>query len=60
MKPIYSCQEHIEEALDDAVFGGFELPVMEQFNPVDNETRKCDYCESDPIYIVVNKCAPTK
>lgn len=60
MKPIYACLEHIEEALDDAVYGGFELPVMEQFEAVDNKIIKCDYCECQPIYMVVNKCAPTK
>lgn len=37
MKPIYACLEHIEEALDDAVYGGFQVPVMEQFKPVDNK-----------------------
>lgn len=60
MKPIYACHEHIEEALDDAVYTGFEMPVLEQFTPVDNEQTKCTYCKSQPIYMVANFCSPTK
>lgn len=60
MKPIYACQEHIEEALDDAVYTGFEMPVLDQFTPVDNDQTKCTYCKSQPIYMVANFCSPTK
>jgi CxxH/CxxC protein (TIGR04129 family) len=54
MELIKACQEHIEEALDDAVYGGFELPILKAFLPVDKLNDKCAYCEATPIYVVEN------
>ncbi|MCA9765562.1 MAG: CxxH/CxxC protein [Carnobacterium sp.] len=54
MELIKACQEHIEEALDDAVYGGFELPILKDFLPVDKLNDKCAYCEGTPIYMVEN------
>ncbi len=59
MDRIMSCKEHIEEALDDAVYGGFKLPVLKAFFPVDKQNHKCAYCEESPIYVVENEYSPT-
>ena len=59
MDKILACQEHIEEALDDAVYGGFEMPVLDQLLLVDNSKHKCGYCEQDAIYVVSNKHSTT-
>ena len=59
MDKIVACQEHIEEALDDAVYGGFEMPVLDQLLLVDNLKQKCGYCEKNAIYIVSNKHSTT-
>lgn len=60
MDKILACQEHIEEALDDAVYGGFEMPVLDQLLLVDNLKQKCGYCEEDAIYVVSNKHSTTR
>ena len=59
MDEIKACAKHIEEALDDAVYGGFELPVLKAFSPVDKQNDKCAYCEAPPIYVVENEHSPT-
>ena len=59
MDKILACKEHVEEALDDAVYGGFELPVLDQLLLVDNLKQKCGYCEKDAIYVVSNKHSTT-
>ncbi|MBT2732951.1 CxxH/CxxC protein [Carnobacterium sp. ISL-102] len=60
MDEILACQEHIEEALDDAVYGGFEMPVLDQLLLVDNLKQKCGYCKKDAIYVVSNKHSTTR
>lgn len=60
MDKILACQEHIEEALDDAVYGGFGMPVLDQLLLVDNLKQKCGYCEKDAIYVVSNKHSTTR
>ena len=59
MDEIKSCKEHIEEALDDAVYGGFKLPVLKAFSSVDNQKYTCAYCEQSPIYVVENEHSHT-
>lgn len=60
MENILACQEHVGEALDDAVYGGFEMPVLDQLLLVDNSKLKCGYCELDAIYVVSNKHSTTR
>lgn len=60
MDKILACKEHIEEALDDAVYGGFEMPVLDQLELVDNLKQQCGYCEEDAIYVVSNKHSATR
>lgn len=59
MDEIKACKEHIEEALDDAIYGGFEMPVLKAFSPVDKQIYTCAYCEHPPIYVVENEHSHT-
>ncbi|QQP70312.1 CxxH/CxxC protein [Carnobacterium sp. CS13] len=59
MERIYACQEDVEEALDDAVYGGFEMPILKPVDPVDNVEVKCAYCQSPAIYVVENGYSST-
>jgi CxxH/CxxC protein (TIGR04129 family) len=59
MYEIKACEEHIGEALDDAVYGGFKLPVLKAFSPVDKQVYTCAYCERFPIYVVENEHSHT-
>lgn len=60
MEQIYACQEHVEEALDDAVYGGFELPILTAVLAVDNSSAKCAYCQEPAIYMVENGYSSTR
>lgn len=59
MEPLYACQKDVEEALDDAVYGGFELPVLKPVNLVDKVMIKCAYCQEPAIYMVENGYSST-
>lgn len=45
---IYSCEEHIGEALDDFVNNNESAPQMKK---VEN-AAKCSYCTEDAVYII--------
>ncbi len=51
---IYSCETHINRALDELVAKEETFPNME---PVKNDIKlstTCDYCEQVPMYVVTN------
>lgn len=52
---IYSCQSHIEQALDDLIIKEEVFPIMETV--LDNEklSTKCTYCEEAALYVVANE-----
>lgn len=59
-KPIYSCEEHIDEVLDDWVY---EVETVPEFTLVDKSGNlwiTCGYCENRAIYMVGNECSGTK
>lgn len=60
MKERFVCEEHIGEALDDAVFEDDAMPIMDLIQDVDKQGIKCDYCEQASIYIVTNTHSDTK
>ncbi|MGY3779371.1 CxxH/CxxC protein [Isobaculum melis] len=60
MKEKFVCENHIEEALDDAVFEENAMPVMNVVSDVDKLGMKCAYCEQESIYIVTNIHSDTK
>ncbi|MEH7546765.1 CxxH/CxxC protein [Neobacillus vireti] len=51
---IYSCEEHVDIALDDIVDKYQTYPVLSQVS-VDNPTASCEYCEKRAVYMVANK-----
>ena len=51
---IYSCEEHVEIALDDIVDKYQTYPVLSQI-AVDNPSTSCEYCEKQAVYMVANK-----
>ncbi|WP_430535871.1 CxxH/CxxC protein [Listeria rocourtiae] len=58
-KPIYSCEEHINEALDDWVYGAETFPELDLVDNSKNLWINCGYCENRAIYIVGNGCSGT-
>ncbi|MBC1334580.1 CxxH/CxxC protein [Listeria booriae] len=57
---IYSCEEHVEEALDDWVYGEETFPEFEKLADADGVWITCGYCENRAIYMVGNECSDTK
>jgi len=51
---IYSCEEHVDIALDDIVDKYQTYPVLSQVS-VDKPTTSCEYCEKRAVYMVANK-----
>ena len=51
---IYSCEEHIDIALDDIVDKYQTYPVLSQIS-VDKQAETCEYCENQAVYMVANK-----
>ncbi|MDQ0271931.1 CxxH/CxxC protein [Cytobacillus purgationiresistens] len=52
---IYSCEEHIEVAIDTIVDEYETFPKLTKVSDVDNLTTTCEYCQKPAIYIVANK-----
>lgn len=51
---IYSCEEHVDIALDEVVDKYFTFPVLEKLD-VDNLSTSCEYCQNPAVYMVANK-----
>jgi CxxH/CxxC protein (TIGR04129 family) len=51
---IYSCEEHVDIALDEIVDKSGNFPVLSKID-VDNLSTSCEYCRNTAIYIVANK-----
>jgi CxxH/CxxC protein (TIGR04129 family) len=51
---IYSCEEHVEIALDEVVDEYETFPVFTKID-VDNSASSCEYCQNPAVYIVANK-----
>lgn len=47
-KIIYSCEEHVERAIDDLISYEETFPNLEK----SNEDKKCSYCTDKSIYLV--------
>jgi len=54
MKAIYSCEEHVEIALDDIVDKYGTSPVLTKI-AVDNLSTTCEYCKKAAVYLVANE-----
>jgi len=51
---IYSCEEHVEIALDTIVDEYETFPVLTKID-VDNLSTTCEYCQNTATYVVANK-----
>lgn len=51
---IYSCEEHVEIALDEVVDKSGEFPILTKID-VDNLSTSCEYCQNPAVYMVANK-----
>jgi CxxH/CxxC protein (TIGR04129 family) len=51
----YSCEIHINHALDVFVAGQGKFPIMEAVKEEEKLSTKCTYCEEPAIYVVANE-----
>ena len=51
----YSCETHIDHALDMLVAETGDFPIMEMLNEDEKLSTKCSYCEEQATYIVSSK-----
>ena len=51
----FSCETHIDHALDMFVAETEKFPIMEMLNEDDKLSTKCSYCEEKATYIVSSK-----
>ncbi|MFD1204288.1 MULTISPECIES: CxxH/CxxC protein [Sporosarcina] len=51
----YSCQTHINHALDVFVANYETFPIMKELNEDEKLSTKCSYCEELALYIVANE-----
>ena len=49
---IYSCETHIDHALDMFVAETEQFPVMELLKEEEKLSTKCSYCEEQATYVV--------
>ena len=52
---IYSCEEHVDQALDDVVKQTETAPVFEKLENVENTQNSCGYCGKLAAYMVANE-----
>lgn len=48
----YSCESHIDHALDMFVAETEQFPIMEMLSMEEKLSTKCSYCDNEAIYIV--------
>jgi CxxH/CxxC protein (TIGR04129 family) len=51
---IYSCEEHVDIALDTIVDEHGTFPILSKLT-VDNLSTTCEYCEKLAVYMVANE-----
>ncbi|MBM7609473.1 CxxH/CxxC protein (TIGR04129 family) [Lysinibacillus composti] len=51
----YSCETHINHALDMFVVETMEFPIMDKLKEEEKLSTKCSYCEEPAEYIVSTK-----
>ena len=52
---IFSCESHIEQALDDFIEKLEIFPIMEKVGEEKKLSTKCGYCNNVSIYVVANR-----
>ncbi|WP_432362703.1 CxxH/CxxC protein [Sporosarcina sp. UB5] len=51
---VYSCETHINHALDVFVAKEETFPIMEKLDEEKMLSTKCEYCDTPASYIVAN------
>ena len=51
----YSCETHIDHALDMFVAETKQFPIMEMLKEEEKLSTKCSYCDEQATYIVSSK-----
>jgi len=52
---IYSCQDHIDQALEDFIEKFEAYPIMEMVTDEEKLSTECNYCDNVSLYVVANK-----
>ena len=52
---IYSCETHINHALDVFVAKQEKFPIMEVVSEEQKLSTNCTYCKEDALYVVANE-----
>ncbi|QUG43656.1 CxxH/CxxC protein [Psychrobacillus sp. INOP01] len=52
---IFSCENHINHALDMFVAEQKTFPMLEELKNEEKLSTVCSYCESSALYIVANE-----
>ncbi|MHA6260955.1 CxxH/CxxC protein [Sporosarcina sp. CAU 1771] len=52
---LYSCETHINHALDVFIAEEEKFPIMEALDENKKLSTKCSYCEQAALYLVENK-----
>ena len=52
---IYSCEEHVDIAIDTIVDDYETFPQLTKLKDVDNSPKTCEFCQQQAIYLVANK-----
>ncbi|WP_445489216.1 CxxH/CxxC protein [Niallia sp. 03133] len=52
---IYSCEEHIDIAIDTVVNEHETFPILEKIPEDKKLSTTCEYCKNTAIYMVANK-----
>ena len=52
---IYSCQTHIDQALEELISKEEVYPIMEAVPESEKLSTKCTYCNESALYVVANK-----
>ena len=52
---LYSCQSHIEQALDELIVKEEVFPIMEAITDNEKLSTVCTYCEEAALYVVANE-----
>ncbi|MFO1442258.1 CxxH/CxxC protein [Bacillus sp. Bva_UNVM-123] len=52
---IYSCEEHIDIAIDTIVDEYETFPQLTKVTEEEKLSTTCEYCQNQAIYIVANK-----
>ncbi|WP_420828147.1 CxxH/CxxC protein [Cytobacillus citreus] len=54
-KMIYSCEEHIDIAIDTVVDEHETFPILTKISEGEKLSTTCEYCRNSAVYLVANE-----